>query len=158
MRRTNAGRAGMTLIELTISLVIVAIMAVSMTRLLTSQMRAFAKLSLGRDARSVTRQARNVMQSELSMIDVGGGVVAASSDSITVNVPIAFGLFCSGGTMMGIPTDSMYLAAASLDGYAVKDTSQLGVYHYTSLTSTALGTASNCTGGAVQITAPSGGL
>lgn len=121
----------MSLIELMISLVVVGIIGASITRLLMTQTRFFSKLSLARDARdarAVTRQARNLVQSELSMVDVGGGVVAASSDSITVRVPIAFGLYCSANTMMVLPTDSMYLAAASLDGFALKDTSATGPY------------------------------
>jgi len=154
---TRSRRLGMSLIELIISLVVVGIIGASITRLLTTQTRFFSKLSLARDARSVTRQARNLVQSELSMVDVGAGVVAASSDSITVRVPIVFGLYCTGGTMMVLPTDSSYLAAATLDGFAIKDTSATGAYAYTALTSTASGTASNCTGGTVQITAPTGG-
>jgi prepilin-type N-terminal cleavage/methylation domain-containing protein len=156
--RSHGRRAGLSLIELIISLVVVSIIGVSITRLLTTQTRFFSKLSLGRDARSVTRQARNLIQSELSMVEIGGGVVAASNDSITVRVPIAFGLYCASGTMMLLPTDSMYLAAASLDGFAIKDTTVAGVYTYTALTATAAGTAANCTGGAIQITAPTGGL
>ncbi len=154
----NPRRAGLSLIELIISLVVVGIIGASITRLLTTQTRFFSKMSLARDARSVTRQARNLVQSELSMVDVGAGVVAASRDSITVRVPIAFGLYCSSGTMMVLPTDSMYLASATLDGYALKDTSSTGAYAYTTLTAIASGTASNCTGGTVQITAPSGGM
>ena len=150
-------RAGLSLIELIISLVVVAIIGASITRLLTSQTRFFSKLSLGRDARSVTRQARNLIQSELSMVEAGNGVVAAASDSITVRIPITFGLYCSGGTMMYLPTDSMYLASATLDGFAIKDTSATGVYTYTAVTANSAGTAANCTGGSIQITAPTGG-
>lgn len=151
-------RAGLSLIELLITIVVVGIIGVAITRLLTSQTRFFAKMSLGRDARSVTRQARNLMQTELSMVEVGGGVVSASNDSITVRVPIAFGLYCSGGTMMVLPTDSAYLAAATIAGFAIKDTTTTGAYTYTTLTSIASGTSSNCTGGSVQITAPTGGF
>jgi type II secretory pathway pseudopilin PulG len=147
----------MSLIELIITLVIVAIIGASISRLLVSQTRFFQKLSLGRDARSVTRQARNLVQTELSMVEIGAGVVAASNDSITVRVPVVFGLYCASGTMMLLPSDSMYLAAASVDGFAVKDTNTTGAYTYVALTSTANGTAANCTGGTVQITAPSGG-
>jgi len=157
-RTSRARRAGLSLIELIISLVVVSIIGVSITRLLTTQTRFFSKLSLGRDARSVTRQARNLIQSELSMVQAGSGVVAASNDSITVRVPIAFGLYCTGGTMMVLPTDSMYLASATPDGFALKDTSVLGDYGYTALTATAAGTAANCTGGSIQITAPGGGF
>ena len=150
-------RLGMSLIELIISLVVVSIIGASITRLLTSQTRFFSKLSLARDARSVTRQARNLVQSELSMVDVGAGVVAATRDSITVRVPVAFGLYCSSNTMMVLPTDSMYLASATLDGFALKDTSAAGAYAYTALTSTAAGTATNCTGAGILITAPTNG-
>lgn len=147
----------MSLIELIISLVVVSIIGASITRLLTTQTRFFSKLSLARDARSVTRQSRDLMQSELSMTEVSGGVVAASRDSITVRVPVAFGLYCAGSTVMLLPTDSMYLAAASFDGFALKDTSVAGAYAYTALTSTNTGNASDCSGGSVQITPPTGG-
>lgn len=151
-------RAGLSLVELLIALVVVAIIGASITRLLTSQTRFFSKLSLARDARSVTRQARNLIQTELTMVETAGGIVGASRDSIAVRVPVAFGLYCSSGTMMVLPTDSAYLAAANVDGFAVKDTTATGAYLYTPLVSSAPGTAANCTGGSIQITAPGGGF
>lgn len=147
----------MSLIELLISLVVVAIIGASITRLLMTQTRFFSKLSLARDARSVTRQARNLVQTELTMVEPANGIVAASRDSITVRIPVAFGLYCSSGTMMVLPTDSAYVASANVDGFAIKDTSATGSYTYTALTARAAGTSANCTGGSIQITAPSGG-
>ena len=156
MRRFRR-RSGLTLIELIISLVVTSIIGVAVTRMLTSQTRFFSKVSLGRDARSVTRQARNLALSDLSMVEVGGGIVAASNDSLTVRVPLAWGLFCASGTVMLLPTDSLSFASATVDGFALKDTSSTGAYTYTAVTATATGTATNCTGGSIQITAPTGG-
>jgi hypothetical protein len=51
----------------------------------------------------------------------------------------------------------MYLASANFDGFAVKDTNVAGAYTYTALTATAAGTAANCTGSSISITAPTGG-
>jgi prepilin-type N-terminal cleavage/methylation domain-containing protein len=158
MRSRGHRRAGLSLIELLISLVVVGIIGASITRLLMTQTRFFSKLSLARDARSVTRQARNLIQTELSMVEVGGGIVAASNDSITVRIPVAWGLYCASGTMMAIPTDSMYLASATIDGYAIKDTTTTGAYTYMAVSAVSNGTAANCTGGSVQITAPTGGV
>src|SRR5206468_820600 len=72
-------------------------------------------------------------------------------------VPIAWGMYCSAATMMLLPFDSAYVAAATIAGFAVKDTSATGAYLYVPIVSRAAGTASNCTGGSVQITAPTGG-
>jgi prepilin-type N-terminal cleavage/methylation domain-containing protein len=150
-------RRGFSLIELIITLVLVSIIGVAAGRLLMSQTRFYTRLSSQRDARSVTRNARNIVQTELSMVEAGGGVVAATNDSITVRMPYAWGVFCAAGTMMRLPVDSAMYAMATIAGYAIKDTTATGVYTYTT-TSTApsAGTATNCTTTA-SITAPTNG-
>lgn len=150
-------RRGFSLIELIITLVLVSIIGVAAGRLLMSQTRFYTRLSGQRDARSVTRNARNIVQTELSMVEAGGGVVAASNSSITVRVPYAWGVFCAAGTIMRLPVDSAMYAMATIAGYAIKDTTALGVYAYTATTTApSAGTATNCTTTA-SITAPTNG-
>ena len=150
-------RRGFSLIELIITLVLVSIIGVASGRLLMSQTRFYTRLSAQRDARSVTRNARNIVQTELSMVEAGGGVIAASNDSITVRMPYAWGVFCANSTILRLPVDSAMYAMASLAGYAVKDTTTAGVYVYTATTTApTAGTATDCTATA-GITAPTDG-
>lgn len=159
MLRTPARtRRGFSLIELLITIVLVAIIGVAAGRMLMSQTRFYSRLAGQKDARSVTRNARNIIQTELSMVEAGGGVVAASNDSIRVRMPIMWGVFCSNSTMMYLPYDSAMFAMASYAGYAIKDTTATGTYTYTSASSAPTsGTATNCTNAPVNITAPTNG-
>jgi hypothetical protein len=92
------------------------------------------------------------------MVEAGGGVVAASNDSIRVRMPIMWGVFCSSSTIMYLPYDSASFAMASYEGYAIKDTTAAGTYTYTSASSApTAGTATDCTASPVNITAPTNG-
>lgn len=159
MFRTRVrARRGFSLIELIITLVLVAIIGVAAGRMLMSQTRFYSRLAGQKDARSVTRNARNIIQTELSMVEAGAGVVAASNDSIRVRMPILWGVFCSNSTMMYLPFDSAMFAMASYAGYAIKDTTAAGTYTYTAASSApTAGTATNCTASPVNITAPTNG-
>lgn len=159
MRRTRGrNRRGMSLIELIITLVLVAIIGSAAGRLLISQTRFYTRMSGKKDARQVTRNAMNIMQTELSMVEAGNGIVAATNDSITVRMPYAWGVMCATNTMMMLPVDSALSAMATFAGYAIKDTTATGVYTYTaSGTAPTAGTAANCTGMTYPITAPTNG-
>lgn len=151
-------RRGFSLVELIITLVLVAIIGAAAGRLLMSQTRFYARLASQKDARSVTRTARNIIQTELSMVEAGGGIVAASNDSIRVRMPIAWGVFCSNSTIMRLPVDSAMRAMATYEGYAIKDTTPTGTYTYTTSSSApTTGTSSNCTASPYNITAPTNG-
>lgn len=151
-------RRGFSLVELIITLVLVAIIGAAAGRMLMSQTRFYSRLAGQKDARSVTRNARNIVQTELSIVEAGGGVVSASNDSIRVRVPYISGVFCSASTMMYLPYDSAMAAMATFGGYAIKDTTTTGIYVYTSgSTAPTAGTASNCTGAPTNITAPTNG-
>ncbi len=150
-------RRGFSLIELIITLVLVAIIGAAAGRMLMSQTRFYTRLAGQRDARSVTRNARNIVQTELSMVEAGGGVVAASNDSITVRMPYRWGVFCASNTVMVLPVDSAMSAMATQAGFAIKDTTAAGAYVYTAYTTApTAGTATNCTTTAA-ITAPTNG-
>ncbi|MBA4072041.1 MAG: hypothetical protein C0497_09440 [Gemmatimonas sp.] len=154
---THRARGGFSLVELLITLVLVSIIGVAAGSMLMSQTRFYTRLSGQRDARSVTRNARNIIQTELSMVEAGGGVAGATNDSITVRMPYAWGVFCSSHTMMLLPVDSAMYAMATFAGFAIKDITADGVYAYTaSSTAPAAGTESNCTG-TPAITAPTNG-
>jgi len=154
---SRRARRGFSLIELIITIVLVAIIGAAAGRLLMSQTRFFTRLTGQKDARSVTRNARNIIQTELSMTEAPGGVVAASNDSITVRMPYASGVYCAAATMMRLPVDSALYAMATFAGYAIKDTTATGAYTYTaSGTAPSAGTATDCTATAA-ITAPANG-
>jgi prepilin-type N-terminal cleavage/methylation domain-containing protein len=158
MRARSQARRGVTLIELIITLVLVAIIGAAAGRLLISQTRYYARMTAQKEARSVTRNARNIMQTELSMIEAVGGVAGATNDTIAVRMPYAWGVYCSSNTMMLLPTDSAMYAMATYAGFAIKDTTQTGAYSYsTSGTVSSGGTAANCTGLTYPITAPTNG-
>jgi prepilin-type N-terminal cleavage/methylation domain-containing protein len=125
-------RHGVTLIELLVTIVILAILGSGLTRLLTSQAKFYEHQGAGRTARSVSRGAVNVLLSEMRMVEVPGGVVAASPSAVTLRVPFAVGLVCgpvAGGTTVALlPADSAMLAEPGFSGYAWRNSA--GVYTY----------------------------
>ena len=116
---------GFVLAELLVALIIAAIIGVALTQLVVSQSR-FAALQGGIvQARGGARAALNVISNEIRMIG-DSGLVAAAHDSITMRVPYAFGVACgqSGGnvTVSLAPADSAAYFAATMSGYAWRDT------------------------------------
>ena len=158
--RPLASRPGFTLIELLVAVIIAAVIGGAFTRLLMSQTRFFDHEMNIRQARSVAREASNVMLADLRMVQGSTGVLAAASDgdSITVTVPYRFGLVCSVAlttptTVSMLPTDSGTIATAVYAGWAWRNPAT-GIYNI--ITATApLSTGkpvtsanpSNCTGG-----------
>ena len=151
-------RRGVTLLELMVTIVILAILGTGLTRLLTSQARFYEHQGAGRTARSVSRAAVNVLLSEMRMVEAPGGVVAASASSVTLRVPFAIGLVCgpvAGATTVALlPADSAMLAEPGFSGYAWRNAA--GVYTYVEA-GAAVGNsvAAPCT--AAGITPPAGG-
>ena len=146
-------RRGFTLVELIVTMVIAVIIGVAFTRLMIHQSRFFDRQNTNRQARGVSRGALNVMMSELRMVAVPGGVLAAASDSIVVRVPFAFGVLCAssaaGSTISLAPMDSLAYAEGGVTGYAWRDST--GNYTYQPANFTlAPGLTSDC--GVVGIT------
>lgn len=138
-------RRGLSLVEVLIAIVLLGIVGAGITRLLQSQMRFFSRSTNSRDARAVTRNALNIVRSEMRMIEPRG-VVAATADSITVYLPYAMGLNCSLSTATFIPVDSLIYATASYAGYAWRDTSSAASYAYvTGNTAPSSGLSTSCT-------------
>ncbi len=138
-------RRGFTIAEILVATVLLGIVGVGMTRLLSSQMRFFQRATGARDARSVSRNALNLMRSEMRMIEPAG-ITAATTTSITVRVPYAMGVYCSGSTATFVPVDSVTRATATFAGYAYRDTTLNAPYTYVaSGTAPSAGTVTLCT-------------
>ena len=158
MKRSRLGTSrGMSLPELILALVIVAIVGVGLTKLLLSQNRFFGHQNASRDARMVSRGAINLLMSDLRMIDASGaagdtiGVVSATSSKIVVRVPYALGILCNTSvanlTLSLVPLDTVLFTQAGFSGFAWRDT-VLGKYHYMETgVSNVASTAANCAAG-----------
>ncbi len=130
--RSRTRRPGFTLVEILTALVLLGIIGVGFIRVITSQAR-FTERQMGlRNARTVSRNALNIMLTDLRMVQDNGGLIAAAGDSVTTRVPVAFGLLCSttGGTTMSlVPVDSAMIALGQYAGWAYRDSST-GIYNY----------------------------
>jgi prepilin-type N-terminal cleavage/methylation domain-containing protein len=122
MRYQNSGRArrGFTLIELMVALVLFGIVGMLFTRLMTVQGKFFDRQGMGNAARNVSRAALNRVVSDFRMVEATGGVVAATSTSITLRIPFAIGVMCKNsgiGTALSLlPIDSTTYALATKPG------------------------------------------
>jgi prepilin-type N-terminal cleavage/methylation domain-containing protein len=142
---TSSRRRGFTLAEILVAVVLLGIVGAGMTRLLSSQMRFFQRATGARDARAVSRNALNLMRTEMRMIEPAG-ITAASGASITVRVPYAMGVYCAANTVTFVPVDSVTNATAVFAGYAYRDTALNAPYTYVaSGTAPAAGTVTDCT-------------
>jgi prepilin-type N-terminal cleavage/methylation domain-containing protein len=143
-------RRGFTLIELLVGMVLFAIVGALFTKLMTTQGRFFDRQGMGNAARNVSRASLNRVVSDFRMIEATGGVIAASSTSLTIRIPFAIGVMCAnsgGATQLSLlPVDSTTYANAGFYGYAWRNY-QTGVYSYVENPATeSLGTPATCTG------------
>lgn len=118
-------RLGYTLVELLIAIMILGIVATAMTRIMVVQANFTSAQAALRGARSVSRDAYNILMTDLRMVQDKGGITFASKDSIRVRVPMAFGLVCAVTgtytTVSLIPTDSALFALGTYAGTAYRD-------------------------------------
>ena len=101
-------RRGFTLVELLIAVTLAAILGLGLTQLLVSDSRLVGRQEALMDARQVARATVNVLSVDLRMV-TAGGVVAARPESVTVRVPMAFGMACNRSA------DTMYVALLPAD-------------------------------------------
>lgn len=130
-------RRGLTLIELLVAMVLMAIIGTALVRLLISDSRFVARQEAMLSARQAARAAMNVMTAELRLVP-DSGLRAASRDSIVVRIPYVFGVSCrisadgGGGLIMSyMPVDSLTFATARPAGIGWRQAS--GVYTSASL-------------------------
>jgi prepilin-type N-terminal cleavage/methylation domain-containing protein len=125
-------RRGFSLAEILVAMTIVAILGALVTRILLTQGRFTDQQMALRGARAVSRQAMNILESELRMVQDSGGIDSAATDgkAIRVLVPFRFGLNCGvvGTTSIVsmLPVDSLSLTQAKYAGYGWR--SQVGRY------------------------------
>lgn len=128
---SRAARRGMSIVELLVGLFIMAVIGMSMTKIMLSQARYFSHQKVSNAARNVSRGPLNRVVSDLRMVEARGGVMFASDTAIQMRVPYAMGVVCgvSGGTHISLlPADSAMYAADGYSGYAWRGGN--GVYRY----------------------------
>lgn len=149
-------RAGVTVIELIVGMVIALFVLASLTGVFIGESRLFGEWESTRTARDAVRSAAQVLTTDLRRIETSAGVEAASATSMTLRIPIAIGVVCTSSavstTMSLLPTDSVMTATAALSGQAWRT---LTGYSYLATTTLSGGPAANCTG--VNITTLTGG-
>jgi Tfp pilus assembly protein PilW len=145
-RRARGPGRGFVLAELLVALVIAAVIGVALTQLIVSQSQFVGLQGAMIQARGGARAALNVLSNDLRMVG-DSGLVAATPESVTVRVPYAFGVACgqSGGTTIVslLPADSATFTAASVSGYAWRDST--GYYEFVQPATVAAATTASCT-------------
>jgi hypothetical protein len=130
--RIGGARRGLSIGELIVGMVILAIIGMALSRVLVSQARYFSHQKSGNLARNVSRGPLNRVVSDLRMVEALGGVVEASDTSLLVRVPYAIGAVCANNNPFThislLPVDSAMYAAPGFSGYAWRGGS--GVYRY----------------------------
>lgn len=133
MTNHHKTRRGFTLLELLVGMVIFAIIGALFTKLLSTQGQFFDKQGLSNAARNVSRGSLNRLVSDLRMIETSGGVLAASSTSLTLRVPFAIGVVCSSNVnstaVSMLPVDSVVYNADGFYGFAWRN-AVTGAYTY----------------------------
>lgn len=145
-------RAGFTLVELLISMILIAIIGTALVRMTLSEARFMDQQEAWRSARSVGRSGINRLVSDLRMVETGGGVEAAAAggQDFTVRVPYAFGTMCATAagltTLSLLPVDATMFAAPGFSGFAWRNNAT-GSYTYQTVgvTVTTPGTPGLCT-------------
>jgi len=126
-------RAGFTLGEVLVALVMTGVIGAAVTGVFISQSQFFDTQEKAGAARAVTRGAVAMLMSELRMIERGGGVITANDTLLRVRVPYRMGLACRvnavGVWVTFLPADPSVAANAVYGGYAFRDPAS-GAYTY----------------------------
>ncbi|UCD24398.1 MAG: type II secretion system protein [Gemmatimonadota bacterium] len=121
---------GFTLVELIIGIVVMAILATALVRMLLSDSRFVSRQEALLTARQTARAAANVMSVDLRMVS-DSGLLAVSADSVYFRSPVAYGMACTiaaGERIVALlPTDSAMYASANPAGLARR---RGGVYSF----------------------------
>ncbi len=108
-------RRGFTLVELIVTMGVVAILGTALAKLILSTSTFVARQEAELDARRTARTAHNLIANDLRLI-TSGGVFAATGTDIQLNVPYAWGVLCNeagSATIASLmPVDSALFATA----------------------------------------------
>jgi hypothetical protein len=130
--RIGGLRRGLSIVELLVGMLILAIIGMALSRVLVSQARYFSHQKSGNLARNVSRGPLNRVVSDLRMVEALGGVLEASDSALLARVPYAIGVVCAKNTPFThislLPVDSAMYAAPGYSGYAWRGGS--GEYRY----------------------------
>lgn len=125
-------RAGFTLAEVLIALVLTTIIGAAITSVFVTQASFYDRQEKLNSARGVSRGAMNVLTSEMRMIEQVQGVDSATATRIVLRVPYVMGVTCgiaSGRLVIRYaPADTSIMNSAVYSGYAWRDTT--GIYQY----------------------------
>jgi hypothetical protein len=125
-------RRGLSIMELIVGMVILAIIGLALSRVMVAQARYFTHQKASNLARNVSRGPLNRVVSDLRMVEALGGVISASPTAVLVRVPYAIGLVCAKVApythISLLPVDSAMYAAPGFSGYAWRDGE--GIYGY----------------------------
>ena len=150
-------RTGFTIIELIVTLVVIAILGTALTRILINDARFVDRIDANAAARQNARSAMTLMLSELSGVSDGGIVSPTDSTQITFRTPFAFGLTCDtqSGWTYGVlmPSDSVVVADAVMNGMATR--TDAGYTFHTSASFQYHGTTAICNADSIFV--PPGG-
>ena len=134
MRSALKARKGMSMSELLIGMIVLAIVGMALTSTLRSQARYFDHQKTGSLARAVSRGPINRVVSDLRMVEAKGGMISATSSAIEVRVPFAMGVVCGPGPtntythISLLPVDSAMYDGPGYSGYAWRGGD--GTYRY----------------------------
>ena len=134
-------RAGLTLVELLVAMTVTAIVGAALIQVILAQNRSSGNNEAWRTARSVSRGSLNRLLADLEVVNADSALEAgATSQSITLRVPYAFGVACTASMPLVasvLPVDNAVWAAARFAGWAWRDAAT-GKYRYR-MTTTGLG-------------------
>jgi hypothetical protein len=156
-----AARAGISMVEVIVALVMASVLGATATSAFVTQSRFYSSQEETDFARGVGRRAMTIMVSELRMLEQEGGIAAATSKSITVRAPYAMGVVCGNVTVLTIsrmPVDAEVLSSAGYSGYAYRDRAT-GRYTYVegAATAPAVAGAPICTAAGMSVYSGGGG-
>ncbi|HEX2167158.1 MAG TPA: prepilin-type N-terminal cleavage/methylation domain-containing protein, partial [Longimicrobiales bacterium] len=139
-------RAGFTLVEVLIALVLSAVLGAAFMGAFVSQSRFFDHQEKVSAARDVSRGALNIMMSEMRMVELSGGVVPTpTNEMLELRVPYVFGMVCSSAsgelTITVLPADLTGIGGMSFSGFAYRTAAGGYTYIETPVTATSVGAA-----------------
>jgi prepilin-type N-terminal cleavage/methylation domain-containing protein len=123
-------RAGLTLVELLVAMVVTGIVGAALIQIILAQNRSAGSNEAWRVARSVSRGSLNRLLADLRLVESNGALDSAtvSGQDMTLRVPYAFGVACNANNITGpgltvslLPVDPTLLGAIYFAGFAWRD-------------------------------------